>query len=477
MIRDRRGLLLAAAAGVGGIAAGVLVRGEPAGASTDNGTAVLLGEDNTGATARTGVFHTNGTINDFVATLGDPGNDAGVFGQDNSAAGGQGVLGASANGVGVRGESSLDPLGKGVLGTGEFGVAGTSGSPSAIGGSATEAGVWGDSESATGVLGTSDNGPGVTGKSPEGIGVEGTSGATWGVEGRSGAASTAGEGAPVGGVWGDSSTADGVVGTSDAAYGVVGVAQSASDDSILGVPSTAGVWGDSSNEIGVVGSSNNDYGVMGVSYDSSGVYGTSISGSGVYGEMVGGGVQGADGYGYGVFGTVSEGMAGVYGGCGNEAGTGVWGDAGTAASYGVRGTCGIYIPQSQPATPPAAVAGQDTTRDGAYGVLGYSEHGVAVVAENRDGNALKVEGIATFTRSGVAVAAGSPSAPLTKVKVTGVAGATLTSSSFVLATIQGLPPKGVLLEGVLVDPGTHTFTIYFSGSLRTTMRIGWMVLD
>jgi hypothetical protein len=232
-IRNRRGLLLGVAAGLGGLAAGVLAGSQPAGAS-GNGTPVLLGDDNGGATNRTAVFHTNGTINDFVATLGDPGNQAGVVGQDNSSGAGisQGVYGTSKFATGVFGVSS------------EVSAAGASAE-------APEAGVWGDSTTNPGVVGASDayfgvggytsangasgvtgqdvsagGGYGVSGRSGSGIGVYGetlldTSGI--GVSGKDGSS-----GGKAIGVKGESPKGTGVLGVATSASGIAVSAQNAS---------------------------------------------------------------------------------------------------------------------------------------------------------------------------------------------------------------------------------------------------------
>ena len=65
--RPRRELLAGAAGALGAVAAGTLASATPAQAT--QGSAVLEGQDNTGATARTGVF-TTGTE---FGILADPG--------------------------------------------------------------------------------------------------------------------------------------------------------------------------------------------------------------------------------------------------------------------------------------------------------------------------------------------------------------------------------------------------------------------
>jgi hypothetical protein len=70
-------------------------------ASATEGNPVTLGQDNRGATARTGVFYTGNTV---LAVLADGVNNYGVQAQDNRTGfGGIGVYGQSVNGTGVQG--------------------------------------------------------------------------------------------------------------------------------------------------------------------------------------------------------------------------------------------------------------------------------------------------------------------------------------------------------------------------------------
>ena len=98
--RSRRALMTGAAAGLGVIAADTL---GAAPARAAQGSAVLEGQDNTGATSRTAVFT---TMNNEIGILADPGT---------SGKGSLGVLGIAQD-VGVQGE------GVGAAGVGVFGV-------------------------------------------------------------------------------------------------------------------------------------------------------------------------------------------------------------------------------------------------------------------------------------------------------------------------------------------------------------------
>ena len=209
----RRGLLAGAAAVAGVIAAETLASSTPAQAT--QGSAVLLGQDNTGATARTGLFDTGSES----AVLADPvthvgvagtggGNGSGVQGMGaGSGSGVQGTGGANA-GAGVTGfgagggpgvSGTGDGFGAGVVGNGGTGTTGAHGVEGF--GSGTGSGVVGTSgtNSGAGVIGSGKgNAAGVLGiGAGSGPGVAGSGGA-------SGGAGVAGSGGSGG---------DGVVGT------------------------------------------------------------------------------------------------------------------------------------------------------------------------------------------------------------------------------------------------------------------------
>jgi hypothetical protein len=121
---SRRQLILGAASAVGVAAAASAARITDAAAT--QGSPVLLGQDNTGATSRTGVFVSGNTEG---ATLAD----SNVSGKGNV-----GVYGYGRD-AGVHGESS-DPNGNGVTGVATGFGHGVQGSSSGSGG----AGVWGN---------------------------------------------------------------------------------------------------------------------------------------------------------------------------------------------------------------------------------------------------------------------------------------------------------------------------------------------
>src|SRR5215471_8970445 len=212
--RPRRELLAGAAAVAGVIAAETLASTTPAQAT--QGSAVLLGQDNTGATARTGLFDTGSES----AVLADPVTHIGVAG--TGGANGSGVQGIGAgSGSGVLGSGGAS-AGAGVTGFGAGGGPGVSGTGDGFG-----AGVVGNGGTGTtgahgvegfgrgtgsGLVGTSgaNSGAGVVGSGQGnaarvlGIGAGSGAGVT-GSGGASGGAGVAGSGGSGGG--------DGVLGT------------------------------------------------------------------------------------------------------------------------------------------------------------------------------------------------------------------------------------------------------------------------
>jgi hypothetical protein len=163
--------------------------------------------------------------------------------------------------------------------------------------------------------------------------------------------------------------------------------------------------------------------------------GTNGNGIGVYGSH--------SGPGWGVYGN-SEGGVGVKGDGFQGSGTGVWGNGATGvlgegAAVGVQGT----------ADAPAGI-----------GVLAENSHG---------GHALKVNGLAAFSRSGVATVPAHQSAVSEKLR--------LSAASFVLATIQG-NVAGVYVQGVTVAPGSPgEFTIHLSKAVPAKTKVAWLVVN
>lgn len=303
---DRRGAMLGAAAGVGAVVAGVLATPSPAGAA--QGSAVLLGENNTGATAATVLSNSDDTlIASFntspygygIAVNGVETTSGGGVGVRGNSDKGSGVYGVSNSGQGVggfssgKGDDAIGVGGSSVYGTGVYGQAGEYGSGITPPPSGSGLGVWGDTQSGIAVLGTTSA-----------AAASAVVGVFKGVSGLSG----------VGGVLGDSSNGNGVVGfTSANGYsgvfgrdgsphggnGVAGVSESGiavsgKSVNLSGLTrAPAGVVGDSNTNAGVVGLSSAQNGVSGVTSAKgfAGVLGNDQStagGMGISGQSVNG---------------------------------------------------------------------------------------------------------------------------------------------------------------------------------------------
>jgi hypothetical protein len=120
--------------------------------------------------------------------------------------------------------------------------------------------------------------------------------------------------------------------------------------------------------------------------------------------------------------------------------------------------------------------------DSGYGVTGRSLHGTAVQGRTDDGVAvhasagldaaiaLKVDGQARFSRSGKAtVLAGHTTVVVSPVHVT--------SSSFVVATIQGAGASGIYVRNVSVSVANSRFTIRLSKAPSVNTIVGWFLLN
>jgi len=223
-------------------------------AAATQGNAVLLGDDNGGATARTGVFYTNNTE---FAVLADGVEHYGVQAASET---GYGVVGTS-NGVTTPGGTGvgIGVAGYSSAGTGVLGSDGSDG-----------LGVSGSSASGVGVLGSSN---GTAAPANPGVGVGGYSTAGIGVEGADLASGA--------GVRGESVTGFGVCGT------CVGGTPTGNYVGVGGYTRNGvGVQGsDNASGFGVYGSSAASYGVIGNSGGAAGVYGTSTT---YGGEFLGG---------------------------------------------------------------------------------------------------------------------------------------------------------------------------------------------
>ena len=134
--QSRRGLLAGAAGALGVLAAETVAPAQPAQAT--QGNPVVLGQDNTGATARTELATTTGE----TAILADPSNGFGVTGTGTGGGSGVWGTGGSSNGTGVQGfgGGGINGAGTGV-GVAGFGGKGGGNGVEGSAGSAATAGV------------------------------------------------------------------------------------------------------------------------------------------------------------------------------------------------------------------------------------------------------------------------------------------------------------------------------------------------
>jgi hypothetical protein len=164
-------------------------------------------------------------------------------------------------------------------------------------------------------------------------------------------------------------------------------------------------------------------------------------------------------------GALSAAVLGKNGGTGAD-GIGVHGSH-AGNGWGVYGTSQGGIGVFGNVTTGTGVEGSGTT--GVFGVAG-SQHGVGVLAQNTGGGlALKVDGAAAFSRSGVATV------PSGKSQVSH--SLTLTSASFVLATIQA-NVTDLYVRGVTIAAGTPgSFTIHLSKAVTSKTSVAWLAVN
>ena len=217
-----------------------------------------------------------------------------------------------------------------------------------------------------------------------------------------------------------------------------------------------GVYGHSeSTGDGVHGDTTSGRGVSGNSVYGDGVFGQSDLADGLHGHSgVGRGVYGNSYYGDGVYGDSNNGH-GVHGAASIGGTAGVWGEdnGSDPTAFGVKATSEVgtalrAIAQSGPA-------------------ISAQSNGIGIsVSVSGSAPALKVTGVAKFSRSGIAtVAAGHSSVTVP---------AQLSTASFVLATPQ-TNSSGTYVQSVVAAAG-H-FTIYLNRNAPAALRVGWFIVN
>jgi hypothetical protein len=276
-----------------------------------------------------------------------------------------------------------------------------------------------------------------SGINKSGVYGESKSGAGYGVVGRTNAGGKAA-------VWGDN-----IGGGAGVEGGTTGNFASAVYGHHNGSNPGFGVWGETVNGQGVVGKSTNGNGTEGVTsaVNASGVWAHhegSLAGYGLYAHSnFGTGVH-ADGTATGVEGFTQSGL-GVHGRAATATGTGVLAQN-TYGGFALRasGKSSFSGPATFSST--QSIAGQATLSGG-----------------------VAVTGKASFSRSGV-LTLGSSAGSVVK---TGIA---LTSSSFVLATLQ-THITGLTIEAAVPAPGSSSFRIYFNKTAPAGTRVAWFVVN
>jgi hypothetical protein len=120
----------------------------------------------------------------------------------------------------------------------------------------------------------------------------------------------------------------------------------------------------------------------------------------------------------------------------------------------------------------SATTGTGVEGSGTTGVFGVTDapHGAGVLAQNNGGGpALKVNGVAAFSRSGVATVPAGRSQVTHRLP--------LTSASFVLATIQG-NVTDLYVRGVTIAAGSHgSLTIHLSKAVESKTKVAWLAVN
>lgn len=213
----------------------------------------------------------------------------------------------------------------------------------------------------------------------------------------------------------------------------------------------------------------------GTALDAEAVDGTAVFGASVTGRGVSGMTQDTAPDAAAVYGEVnsinpgaySAGVRGQHDGTGGV-GIGVYGSH-AGDGWGVYGTSqgGIGVVGSVTSGAGTGVQGSGTT--GVFGVTD-SPHGAGVLAQNNGGGpALQVDGVAAFSRSGMATV------PAGKSHVTHWL--PLSSASLVLATIQG-NVTDLWVRGVTIAAGSPgSFTIHLSKAAESKVKVAWLAVN
>ena len=201
----------------------------------------------------------------------------------------------------------------------------------------------------------------------------------------------------------------------------------------------------------------NGAGAWGHAQNGVGVHGTVFGGDGILGECDSGrGVRGYSGSGIGVVGH-----------SGSEAGNSAGGSIGVHGWAATDTTaCGV----NGESTAGKGVRGKAST---GVGVYGESVEGMGVHAVSESGTALKVNGIASFSRSGRAsVRAGRSHVDVNLASNRGLSGAPLC-----FANLQRYK-AGVFVAAVRPNyPNANQMRIYLNKTVASSIAVAWVVIN
>ena len=145
--------------------------------------------------------------------------------------------------------------------------------------------------------------------------------------------------------------------------------------------------------------------------------------------------------------------------------------------YGQSALAGKYGVQGVNTSSEGGVGVYGSSQNGGLGVQGSSGTGIGVSAASTTGTALQVEGVATFSRSGTALVAGTAANPEASVTVSGV---TLTAGSLIFATPQvyavSAGSVAVAVAAVVPNVQADSFTIYLTAPVNVSVSIAWFVI-
>jgi len=229
----------------------------------------------------------------------------------------------------------------------------------------------------------------------------------------------------------------------------------------------SGVYAHAPDGIAIRAESTTSIGVQGQSSSSAGVLGSTGSGWGVFGS-----------------GTTGIGVAGETNATNKPASIGV----GKGNSTGVQGYSGVDVPAPKAKTGVFGQADQDSDSRGVWGyapagqgvrgqatsgigVRGLVTSGVGLSGEATTGYALRTKGRVRLDQSAgqATIASGTSSIVVTP-------GVDLTTTSAVVATLNGDAGGSTAVKRVAVNATANTFTVYLTGNATASVKLAWIVL-